>query len=189
MTLFSCSDFHAGSNIYVHVQQASSQSPVHTVAAGLEWASSTGKVPEGAVEGGYRGNGKPLYVARVLAPDGKYRGAKSHTEGSGVDARYAYNGEVTITTTFDFLVVFEDNVILDWVPAGGGDVPVYAVQAERDEYYICRQEVPQANELVIGYLDTEEGVCKFPTINLVWEYPEYEVLCAIPPSDGDDDEF
>ena len=71
------------------------------------------------------------------------------------------------------------------MPAGGGDVPVYAVQAERAEFYICRQKVPQANELVIGYLDTEEGVCKVTTQFLVWENPDYEVLRATPPCDDE----
>ena len=52
-------------------------SPAHILFPGLEWKSGNGEpLPPGAIEGGHRGGGQPLYVGRVLAPDGKHHPAK-----------------------------------------------------------------------------------------------------------------
>ena len=169
------SNFHAGTD----VQQADSEPPANIVAAGLNWVpSNTGGsfVPPGSVVAGYRFNGDPVYVVRVLAPDGKYHPAKS---GSGYDCHYAYNDEEQTTTTCDFLVVSdEDVIILEWVATEGANVPTYAVGGERNEYYICRHDV--SGELVSGELDTEYGICTVVSRWSTREYTEYEALCAIP---------
>ena len=176
--MFSCSTFYAGTD--VHVQQASSSVP-----PGLEWVSATSAaggglvVPEGAIVGGYQYHGDPLYIVRVLAPDGKYHPGKSW---DGRFCRYSNNDEEWHTTTpgtCDFLVVRGDDKIIEFIPASGGDIPVHAVQV--GEYYICRHAVWNVG-VVIGELDPEEGICTVPSCGEVWKYPEYEVLRATIPS-------
>ena len=156
------------------------RSAAHVLASGLFWKSaSEGYFPLGAVEGGYRGNKEPLYVARVLAPDGKYRPAK-FARSSGHGAHYYYSGKETTSMTCDILVSADDVVTLKWVNASDGKIPAYAVQGERNDLYIGRHLVPEHNELVIGEVSTAESKCIVVTYWKVFKYSEYEVLCAIP---------
>ena len=156
-------------------------SPAHTLVTGLLWKSATGgTVPQGAIEGGYRGNKEALYVARVLAQDGKYHPAKL-ARSRGHNAHYHYNGLETTSSVYDVLVLSADDVVtLKWVKASDGNVPAYAVQVERSDLYIGRHFVTHSNELVIGEVNIAEGKCVAVTCNSVFKYSEYEVLCAIP---------
>ena len=160
-------------------------SAAHVLASRLVWKSaSEGYFPLGAVEGGYGlgygSRNEPLYVARVLAPDGKYHPAKfSKSRGHG--AHYYYNGREATSMTYDVLAVSADDVVtLKWVNASDGKIPAYAVQGERNDLYIGRHLMPEYNELVIGEVSTVESKCIVVTYWKVFKYAEYEVLCAIP---------
>lgn len=154
-------------------------SPAHILAPGLLWKSARdGFCPPGAIEGGYRSNNEPLYVARVLGPDRKYHPAKlARSHG----AHYCYENQELTSSTYDVLVVSSDDVIiLKWVKVSDGRVPVYAVHGEQDELYIGRHLVPEHNELVIGEVNTAESKCTVVTCWKAFKYSEYEVLCAFP---------
>ena len=128
--------------------------------------------------GGHEYEGDPLYIVRVLAPDGKYHPGKSW---NGRHCRYAYNGVESYTNTpgmCDFLVVHGDDEIIEFIPASGGD-SVHAVQV--GEYYICRHGMWKEG-LVVGELDPEEAVCAVTSCGQVWKYTEYEVLRATIPN-------
>ena len=75
-----------------------------------------------------------------------------------------------------------DVITLEWVETAGTDVPNYAVQGERNEYYVCRHEVVVSTwtSLLTGELDTGKGMCTVVTGGSAYEFPEYEALCAIP---------
>ena len=166
------------------MQQASSGPPAHIVAAGLKWVTSNTSgsfVLADSVVGGYRYfNRDPYYVVRVLAPDGKYHPAKS---GTTDDCRYTYNGVEVTTTPCGFLVVSDEDLItLEWVETNGTNIPNYAVQGERNKYYVCHQWVQEQyrTPLVPGELDAEQGLCIVVTGGSAYRYSNYLALCAIP---------
>ena len=150
----------------------------HIACGGLNWVSTCGgEIVNGAVKGGNR-PGEPLYVARVLAPDGQYhpcKAAQSHSEG----AHYHYDNAEKVSYQYDLLVVADPSVVtLTWVKAKNGEIPAYAVQGERSGLYIGR--CPQSGELVVGEVNPSQRVCIVVTCWKAFRHPDYEVLCAIP---------
>lgn len=156
--------------------------PAHISVAQLVWIKGEGAIPEGAVEGGYRGNKAPYYVGRVLAPDGVYHPAKvfkSDVTGLYV-AHYCYDDKETESPTYETLAQHTGHgnkgKITEWVKASDGKVPAHAVQGERNKLYIGRHLAE--TELVVGEVNTEEGQCIVVTCWKVFKFSEYEILCA-----------
>ena len=150
----------------------------HISCGGLNWVSTCGgEIVNGAVKGGNR-PGEPLYVARVLAPDGQYhpcKAAQSHSEG----AHYHYDNAEKVSYQYDLLVVADPSVVtLTWVKAKNGEIPAYAVQGERSGLYVGR--CPQSGELVVGEVNPSQRVCIVVTCWKAFRHSDYEVLCAIP---------
>lgn len=164
---FSCVELPSCSDMAAHIS-----------CGGLNWVNTCGgEIVSGAIKGGNR-PGEPLYVARVLAPDGQYhpcKAAQSHGEG----AHYHYDNAEKVSYQYDLLVVTDPSVVtLTWVKARNGEIPAYAVQGERSRLYIGR--CPQAGELVVGEVNPSQRVCIVVTCWNAYRHSEYEVLCAIP---------
>lgn len=161
-------------------------SPVHIVFPGLEWKSGSGEpIPPSAIEGGFQSSREPLYVGRVLAPDGKYHPAKLHIISGITQANFCYNNEEKNSSTYDVLVCTDINPLMasdevvEWVKVSASEKPpANAVQAHGNELYIGRHKAE--NEMVIGEVNlmAAEHKCIVVTGLKAFDFSEYEVLCA-----------
>lgn len=121
-----------------------------TFNAGVIWKHTSGNtILDKAVKGGLRNNGKPLYVARVMAPDGKYHPAKA-CDDCASGAHYYYDDTETKSYEYELLTYFYVDSV-QWKAKDDSYMLFNALQGDyAEDVFICRAYNAEHSEIVVG---------------------------------------
>ena len=133
--------------------------------------AANGAIPEGAVVGGYEGDGAPLYIARVTCDDGSIHPGKVR---SVFHAAYIPLGGQEVP--FKHYQVFVGNC--RWAKAADGKIPVGAIvagcEADGTPLYVARAKYEDG--LHIGKVRPSFGAANIPLGGKEIQINPYEVL-------------